>query len=700
MHISIIAPAELQANPVSGTALGDFVNFLRQGFTHSRVTLNETSGQILIRLPRLKSTFNAVPSRFSRGRNYHLLSYPDHDYHWLSSRQNGKTVLRLSTPSFQGVSCALYGLLQEKLGYRFYHPRRTIIPEHATWPLPEVFTWEARPRFEKRGFHLHTLHPTELSEQLHDPDYPDGMVQIKEYLDWLARNQQNVLQFYLLRNIDRQCWTRHAREIVDYAHGRGILAGVNISLSMLQQQAFQAIHLLRPIPSWRHQIDSTLDWLFQVRWDFVTVELTMGEYLPDLAQHLPSVAEYLVRQMSDKYGTKVLCSTHVIRSRREIQEESLREPGDVAVSPDVSHHSFPDDTGILVHTVMCYSVTEPDAPVYGNRNQRFMLDRAKQENKRRETWYWPESSYWITFDSPVPLLLLPYLDTRWSDMNVMETSGVPGHLTFSSGWEWGYWLIDWSVARWSWNHSENGGNMEKGPLAMLHDLFPDRRMKALWRDALELQNFYLKERGLLTYMAARSPFAELPPPFNKPFQPVPDIPSSRCDMPESLKQTLHDLESYGKRMEEVSTDLEILTELLHGREYERELCLIAGELNRCLKISSLRSRHRALTLRAMSAGKERKSNGWTRDELLREAALVRQDALSLVREQESIYRYPAELLGRQRESRTAYAFGYLYPVSSLLFWEREEEQVRHNRFDALFMCIWDFRRILGLGSLF
>jgi hypothetical protein len=86
--------------------------------------------------------------------------------------------------------------------------------------------------------------------------------------------------------------------------------------------------------------------------------------------------------------------------------------------------------------------------------------------------------------------------------------------------------------------------------------------------------------------------------------------------------------------------------------------------------------------------------------LLREAALVRQDALSLVREQESIYRYPAELLGRQRESRTAYALGYLYPVSSLFFWEREEEQVRHNRFDALFMCIWDFRRILGLGSLF
>ncbi|MBW4053832.1 MAG: hypothetical protein HIU83_00220 [Proteobacteria bacterium] len=32
--------------------------------------------------------------------------------------------------------------------------------------------------------------------------------------------------------------------------------------------------------------------------------------------------------------------------------------------------------------------------------------------------------------------------------------------------------------------------------------------------------------------------------------------------------------------------------------------------------------------------------------------------------------------------------------------EREEEQVEHERFDALFMNLWDVRRTLGLGSLF
>jgi hypothetical protein len=49
---------------------------------------------------------------------------------------------------------------------------------------------------------------------------------------------------------------------------------------------------------------------------------------------------------------------------------------------------------------------------------------------------------------------------------------------------------------------------------------------------------------------------------------------------------------------------------------------------------------------------------------------------------------------------TAYRFGYLYPTSSLFFWKREEEQIRQGRFHPFFMNLWDFQRVLGLGSLF
>lgn len=85
--------------------------------------------------------------------------------------------------------------------------------------------------------------------------------------------------------------------------------------------------------------------------------------------------------------------------------------------------------------------------------------------------------------------------------------------------------------------------------------------------------------------------------------------------------------------------------------------------------------------------------------LLADAAAVRSRAERLVRRQEAIYRYPLELIARKREGLTAYRFGYLYPVSELFFWRREEEQVRQGRFGPFFMNIWDFWNTVGLGSL-
>jgi hypothetical protein len=85
--------------------------------------------------------------------------------------------------------------------------------------------------------------------------------------------------------------------------------------------------------------------------------------------------------------------------------------------------------------------------------------------------------------------------------------------------------------------------------------------------------------------------------------------------------------------------------------------------------------------------------------LLKKAEAVRLTAQRLVLKQEQIYRYPISLIARQRKSFTAYDFGYLYPASNLFFWKREEEQIKHRRFDALYMSIWDYPRIIGIDSL-
>lgn len=313
--ISIIAPAALFAAPITKTAIDDSITLLQQGFPDGRISLNNRSAEVLIILPQVDSRIDVLP-RFSQGQTPGYLTYPDHDYEWRSFRKNGHIIVTLRTRSLQGVSFALYGLLQEKLGFRFYHPKRTLIPCHERWPLPARFVFTAVPRFDKKGFHLQTLHPTELAEQLNDPGYPGSLAEVKEYVDWLARNQQNVMQFFLLRGVDREKWIAHARQIVEYAHQRGVMAGVEISLAMLQQQAFQSIKLLRPYPSYRGQIDRTLSWLFRAKWDFVTVEPTMGEYLPNLGRLLQPTTDYLLNEIADRYHAKPFVSTHVIRERR------------------------------------------------------------------------------------------------------------------------------------------------------------------------------------------------------------------------------------------------------------------------------------------------------------------------------------------------------------------------------------------------
>ena len=324
-------------------------------------------------------------SRLPRRRSHHPLLYaPWSGYRWDSRRRKNSVEIRLEASSPQGVACGLYGLLQERLGFRFIHPRQTLIPRHTTWPLPAVFHWQAFPRFEKRGFHLHTLHPTELAEQLNNPGYPSARADTEEYLDWLARNSQNIMQFYLLREADTNAWTAHARHIVQYAHNRGIMVGVASSLSMIQQRAFQVLHLLMPFPSYRSQIDSSLSRLFRVPWDFVTLELTMGEYLPDLGTLLPGTSRYLAHEITGKYLTKLFFATHVIRRADEAASRTMLGRG--LAGPG---------SGILIHTVMDYALSEPKAQVYGNQNLAFMLDRAVLEAKSRETWFWPESSYWI-----------------------------------------------------------------------------------------------------------------------------------------------------------------------------------------------------------------------------------------------------------------------------------------------------------------
>ena len=601
--------------------------------------------------------------------------------------QGNRRHITISAADQRDLSSAIYALLQEKLGIHFLHPRQTSLPRYGQWPLPERFLLEAQPRFEVRGFHLHTQHPTELEVALHDPHTPQSLERVREYIDWLARNGQNYFQFYLLRTVDRQHWPDHARAIVDYAHQRDIRVGVMVSASMLQQHAFQLIKLLQP-RRYNTQVRQNLEWLLRVPWDALVVEPTTGEYLPDLRRLVPGILDTIEKVVLDEFQTPLFYATHVIHPRNRIGGGTNDIHCEHPVNPR---------TGILIHTVMCYDLQEALPGVYGNQNFHWMLEKARCEVQRRQTWYWPESSYWVAFDNSVPLLLLPYLDSRLRDILLTASMELQGHVTFSSGWEWGYWLFDWSIAHWSWQWSHDGEERQPTPVQRLRDLDPQGTLPRLVEHSLELQNVFLKSHELLRYLPAFEPFAEAPPPFDFIFQPRPELRPAHLMKRAREAQVQEVLDGPVRQLEEFARlSLKWLDE--HDARNTLEEELLDG-----LRITALRALHRSATLQATIARRER-PRMWHRptpaaQHHLEQATLIRKEALAIVRQRESAYRYPVHELAGRRQSFTAYGFGYLYPVHELYFWKREEDQVATGRFDMFYRPIWNYWRVLGLSGL-
>lgn len=669
--------SKLLTSSAVNITVGDVKALLEESFNGKNITLNGPAAELNITLELTKqqefSTARVFPSS---------IFYPVQFYTWKSRPSKEGLALSLSSPSEMGLVFGLYGLLQEKLGFRFYHPKNTFIPTLNKWPLEDNFTFTGKPLFNKRGFHLHTMHPMELTEQLHSSMDGTALKDVKEYINWLVRNGQNVMQFWLLRTVDRENWAEYATQYVNYARERGVLTGAVISLSTLQQKAFQMVNLLKPLKSYKTQINENLDWLTQVPLDFLSIDFTMGEYLPDLSALMPSHKEYLIQSIKRKYNINVMENTHVIK----------RE-----------HSESPECTGIIIHSVMFYSLTEEEAPVYGNKNQQFMFDMMQNLKHDRETWYWPESSYWVTFDTSVPLFLLPYLKSRHDDISVMANQGIDGHVTFTSGWEWGYWVIDYSIARWSWQFATEGRIHKTSPVSVLADVFVDDA-EALFNYATNVQDEYLKDEKLISLLSAKTPFEELPWPFNKSFQPTGDYSMIKAALPFIGKEHREKIKKEAEMLIEFSDDMSFVAHALKNNAQPTDPVRDAmrKEIIKSLEITALRSKHRNYT---MLAGAYRNHNlkdssKYYFETLLKNARKTRKKARYIVKNMESNYRYPVSLIARKMQSHTSYDFGYLYPVSDLYFWQREEKQVAGTRFDAFYMNLWNFWDTLGLDGLF
>jgi hypothetical protein len=601
-------------------------------------------------------------------------------YQW--SRENGIWQLQASTS--KGISNGIYGFLQEVCKYRFFHPRGMIIPTITYSTLTQYSHFEGTPVFEDMGFHLHTMHPIELTEDLLDEKREGGLPRIYEYIDWLARNGQNYFEFNVLESIQLESWIYHARKISNYAHQRGIRCGLDLSLHMLQQKAFQ-LYETPPFKfeAIKKQIDYNVAMLSQTNFDVWNVELSATEFTSGNQDRKKEVLMYLTNLLN-LHHIELMSRNHVVQPNQMVNGGNGKQAGEILA----------DGQGLMVHTVMFYSLTDEKAPVYRNKNLRHMYNILKKEMPHRKTWYFPESAYWVTFDSSVPMFLLPYFSARLSDIELCEKEGVPGHITFTSGWEWGYGYIDWSIARWCWNYRLDDLMQLKQPLQYLSEMSYQPAFTGYLQEEAALQQTYIKDQELIRVLVAQTVTDELPGSLNIEFHPRPVYSYPYIRNKASIQQLdsiqLLYLDPLKKYFTSGLKNDSAIFQLTLGKQEE--------EIFNGIYITHLRAKHKWYTLQYLVqhrrnhfAKNKQNISGW-----LVEAKKTRLMALEVVKQREANYRYDQQMLSTRHPDHTCYHFGYLYTVHQLHFWEREELQAKNNQYHFMFRNIWNVGRTVGL----
>jgi hypothetical protein len=172
--------------------------------------------------------------------------------------------------SARDVLGAQYGLSAalENLGFRFRHPHAALLPREPVDQGAELGVVHA-PEVRVRGLQLHTLHPIEPYFAFWEPS-PENKLAAHRTIDWLVKNRGNYVHWVALDNIMEegpfQAWKPFTRELIDYAHMRGVRVGINMQLfgSSNLQLAYDL-----------HDRDNQ------------TVAESMAERLPRITQDLP-----------------------------------------------------------------------------------------------------------------------------------------------------------------------------------------------------------------------------------------------------------------------------------------------------------------------------------------------------------------------------------------------------------------------------
>lgn len=351
---------------------------------------------------------------------------------------------------------AQYGTAElfEAMGFRFRHPLDTYAPPTLTLDTQALSLALQQPEIAgPRGVQLHTLHPIEGYLALWEPG--EDQDPARHIFDWIIKNRGNYIQWPALDDIMAggrySAWKPATQALLAAAHERGL--GVGLSVQMFGSSNLQRAFDLSD------DADVPLEDSVAERLPLLTDDLPFDRYSLSFGEFFGSDPVTFIQSINT-----VTAAIHAARPAA-IVHASIHVGGDLRV--DYGGENLPyyflvkfADPAIVpnLHTVMYYNLYEDAGGAYEQDNfhehRDYLLGRMAL---RKPAVYYPETAYWVAFDNSVPLFLPTYVRSRWLDLDgiaraARSQGGDPlhGHLVFSSGFEWGYWLNDVASMRAAW----------------------------------------------------------------------------------------------------------------------------------------------------------------------------------------------------------------------------------------------------------